>query len=134
MEYILDSLLFIFYAYSSRIHSKPSDSSSAAVSARGPITHVIFDMDGLLIAQKFLLIDTYGFQWCFYGQSSLSSLFCVRSCVLHMVVTFYSSIAMSQRAALDTENSLEKIKRQLASGSGRNLLQGPLLKRSETII
>lgn len=33
----------------------------------------------------------------------------------------------------DTENSLEKIKRQLASGSGRNLLQGPLLKRSETL-
>ncbi|KAG4132908.1 hypothetical protein ERO13_D08G061300v2 [Gossypium hirsutum] len=32
-----------------------------------------------------------------------------------------------------TENSLEKIKRQLASGSGRNLLQGPLLKRSETL-
>ncbi|PRQ52143.1 putative PH domain, peptide deformylase [Rosa chinensis] len=33
----------------------------------------------------------------------------------------------------DPENSLEKIKRQLASGSGRNLLQGPLLKRSETL-
>ncbi|KAK9285076.1 hypothetical protein L1049_024261 [Liquidambar formosana] len=33
----------------------------------------------------------------------------------------------------DTESSLEKIKRQLASGSGRNLLQGPLLKRSETL-
>ncbi|XWS75704.1 hypothetical protein CRYUN_Cryun01aG0114800 [Craigia yunnanensis] len=32
-----------------------------------------------------------------------------------------------------TENSLDKIKRQLASGSGRNLLQGPLLKRSETL-
>ncbi|KAB2015960.1 hypothetical protein ES319_D08G062500v1 [Gossypium barbadense] len=32
-----------------------------------------------------------------------------------------------------TESSLEKIKRQLASGSGRNLLQGPLLKRSETL-
>ena len=31
------------------------------------------------------------------------------------------------------EDSLEKIKRQLASGSGRNLLQGPLLKRSETL-
>ncbi|XP_052207802.1 uncharacterized protein LOC127811709 [Diospyros lotus] len=29
--------------------------------------------------------------------------------------------------------SLEKIKRQLASSSGRNLLQGPLLKRSETL-
>lgn len=37
-----------------------------------------------------------------------------------------------QRAA-DAENSLEKIKRHLASGSGRNLLQGPLLKRSETV-
>ncbi|XP_015880592.2 uncharacterized protein LOC107416590 isoform X2 [Ziziphus jujuba] len=35
--------------------------------------------------------------------------------------------------AQDAENSLEKIKRQLASGSGRNLLQGPLLKRSETL-
>lgn len=33
----------------------------------------------------------------------------------------------------DAENSLEKIKRQLASGSGRTLLQGPLLKRSETL-
>ncbi|XP_012088449.1 switch-associated protein 70 isoform X2 [Jatropha curcas] len=35
--------------------------------------------------------------------------------------------------AVDAENSLERIKRQLASGSGRNLLQGPLLKRSETL-
>ncbi|TYK16395.1 switch-associated protein 70 isoform X2 [Cucumis melo var. makuwa] len=35
--------------------------------------------------------------------------------------------------AEDAGNSLEKIKRQLASGSGRNLLQGPLLKRSETL-
>ncbi|XP_072987177.1 uncharacterized protein [Typha latifolia] len=33
----------------------------------------------------------------------------------------------------DTESSLEKIKRQLTSGSGRYLLQGPLLKRSETL-
>ncbi|KAL0354287.1 UNVERIFIED_CONTAM: hypothetical protein Sangu_1010000 [Sesamum angustifolium] len=33
----------------------------------------------------------------------------------------------------DTKSSLEKIKRQLASSSGRNLLQGPLLKRSETL-
>ncbi|KAL0914505.1 hypothetical protein M5K25_014854 [Dendrobium thyrsiflorum] len=33
----------------------------------------------------------------------------------------------------DTESSLEKIKRQLTSGSGRHLLQGPLLKRSETL-
>ncbi|KAL5975694.1 hypothetical protein ACLOJK_020020 [Asimina triloba] len=32
------------------------------------------------------------------------------------------------------ENSLEKIKRQLTSGSGKNLLQGPLLKRSETVL
>ncbi|XP_076883620.1 uncharacterized protein LOC143532467 [Bidens hawaiensis] len=32
-----------------------------------------------------------------------------------------------------TEVSLDKIKRHLASGSGRNLLQGPLLKRSETL-
>ncbi|KAJ9172833.1 hypothetical protein P3X46_016033 [Hevea brasiliensis] len=35
--------------------------------------------------------------------------------------------------AMDAQNSLERIKRQLASGSGRNLLQGPLLKRSETL-
>lgn len=35
--------------------------------------------------------------------------------------------------AEDTEASLEKIKRQLASNSGRNLLQGPLYKRSETL-
>ncbi|XP_020528449.1 calcium-binding and coiled-coil domain-containing protein 1 isoform X2 [Amborella trichopoda] len=33
----------------------------------------------------------------------------------------------------ETENSLEKIKRQLTSGSGRTLLQGPLYKRSETL-
>ncbi|XP_073005923.1 uncharacterized protein [Typha latifolia] len=33
----------------------------------------------------------------------------------------------------DTESSLEKIKRQLTLGSGRYLLQGPLLKRSETL-
>ncbi|XP_075483249.1 uncharacterized protein LOC142523360 isoform X1 [Primulina tabacum] len=33
----------------------------------------------------------------------------------------------------DTKTSLEKIKRQLANSSGRNLLQGPLLKRSETL-
>ncbi|KAB5568413.1 hypothetical protein DKX38_002206 [Salix brachista] len=44
-----------------------------------------------------------------------------------------ASNGASARAAVDTENSLEKIKRQLASGSGRNLLQGPLLKRSETL-
>uniref|UniRef100_A0A7N0ZYD9 PH domain-containing protein n=1 Tax=Kalanchoe fedtschenkoi TaxID=63787 RepID=A0A7N0ZYD9_KALFE len=43
-----------------------------------------------------------------------------------------SSAGVSPRAS-DTGNSLEKIKRQLASGSGRNLLQGPLLKRSETL-
>ncbi|KAJ7957495.1 Pleckstrin-like (PH) domain protein [Quillaja saponaria] len=36
-------------------------------------------------------------------------------------------------AASDTENSLERIKRQLASGFHRNLLQGPFLKRSETL-
>ncbi|XP_061362336.1 uncharacterized protein LOC133306074 [Gastrolobium bilobum] len=35
--------------------------------------------------------------------------------------------------AADTENSLDRIKRQLSSGSGRKLLQGPLLKRSETL-
>ncbi|XP_051152081.1 uncharacterized protein LOC127266042 [Andrographis paniculata] len=33
----------------------------------------------------------------------------------------------------ETKASLEKIKKQLASSSGRNLLQGPLLKRSETL-
>ncbi|CAM8934521.1 unnamed protein product [Rhodiola kirilowii] len=44
-----------------------------------------------------------------------------------------SSAGVSPRAS-DTESSLEKIKRQLASSSGRNLLQGPLLKRSETVL
>ncbi|KAK2455619.1 switch-associated protein [Trifolium repens] len=39
----------------------------------------------------------------------------------------------SPRAVENTENCLEKIKRQLDSASGRNLLQGPLLKRSETL-
>ncbi|EMS45188.1 hypothetical protein TRIUR3_11652 [Triticum urartu] len=33
----------------------------------------------------------------------------------------------------DTESSLEKVKRQVSTGSGRYLLQGPLLKRSETL-
>ncbi|KAM7265179.1 hypothetical protein ACFE04_002862 [Oxalis oulophora] len=41
--------------------------------------------------------------------------------------------AASTTTTTTTENSLERIKRQLASGSGRNLLQGPLLKRSETL-
>ncbi|CAI0461244.1 unnamed protein product [Linum tenue] len=44
-----------------------------------------------------------------------------------------SNGASPQHRAVEQENSLEKIKRQLASGSGRNLLQGPLLKRSETL-
>ncbi|CAN1759041.1 hypothetical protein LINPERHAP1_LOCUS7009 [Linum perenne] len=44
-----------------------------------------------------------------------------------------SNGASPQHRAAEQENSLEKIKRQLASGSGRNLLQGPLLKRSETL-
>lgn len=39
----------------------------------------------------------------------------------------------AQLGDADTKASLEKIKKQLASGSGRNLLQGPLLKRSETL-
>ncbi|KAK4278940.1 hypothetical protein QN277_016712 [Acacia crassicarpa] len=39
----------------------------------------------------------------------------------------------SNGASADTENTLQKIKRQLASSSGKNLLQGPLLKRSETL-
>ncbi|KAJ8749363.1 hypothetical protein K2173_018852 [Erythroxylum novogranatense] len=38
-----------------------------------------------------------------------------------------------QQRSVDPANSLERIKRHLASGSGRNLLQGPLLKRSETL-
>lgn len=50
-----------------------------------------------------------------------------------LLIYLDSWIAMIQRGAENTENSLEKIKRQLASGSGRNLLQGPLLKRSETV-
>ncbi|XP_047091991.1 differentially expressed in FDCP 6 homolog [Lolium rigidum] len=33
----------------------------------------------------------------------------------------------------DAESSLDKVKRQLSTGSGRYLLQGPLLKRSETL-
>ncbi|XP_054796223.1 uncharacterized protein LOC129301662 [Prosopis cineraria] len=44
-----------------------------------------------------------------------------------------ASNGASVRADADTENSLQKIKRQLASSSGKNLLQGPLLKRSETL-
>ncbi|XP_002283267.2 uncharacterized protein LOC100254120 [Vitis vinifera] len=44
-----------------------------------------------------------------------------------------SVVMVVLQRAVDAETSLEKIKRQLASGSGRNLLQGPLLKRSETL-
>ncbi|KAI3694054.1 hypothetical protein L1987_77013 [Smallanthus sonchifolius] len=43
-----------------------------------------------------------------------------------------SSVSDRDRANT-TEASLDKIKRQLASGSGRHLLQSPLLKRSETL-
>ncbi|KAL2938787.1 Differentially expressed in FDCP 6-like protein [Bienertia sinuspersici] len=43
-----------------------------------------------------------------------------------------ASNGASDRAE-DTEASLVKIKKQLASTSGRNLLQGPLFKRSETL-
>ncbi|KAF2302224.1 hypothetical protein GH714_033783 [Hevea brasiliensis] len=43
------------------------------------------------------------------------------------------NLGVSRLGAMDAQNSLERIKRQLASGSGRNLLQGPLLKRSETL-
>ncbi|CAN6455477.1 unnamed protein product [Victoria cruziana] len=34
---------------------------------------------------------------------------------------------------VENDHSLDKIRKQLAAGSGRNLLQGPLLKRSETL-
>ncbi|XP_015575442.2 switch-associated protein 70 isoform X1 [Ricinus communis] len=44
-----------------------------------------------------------------------------------------TSNGASTQRPVDADNSLERIKRQLASGSGRNLLQGPLLKRSETL-
>ncbi|KAK6116326.1 hypothetical protein DH2020_049953 [Rehmannia glutinosa] len=49
--------------------------------------------------------------------------------------TFYEDIDgdNDEEGDADTKTSLEKIKRQLASSSGRNLLQGPLLKRSETL-
>lgn len=40
---------------------------------------------------------------------------------------------MNLQSEGDTQVSLDKIKKQLASGSGKNLLQGPLLKRSETV-
>ncbi|MFS7944297.1 hypothetical protein Hanom_Chr06g00510441 [Helianthus anomalus] len=45
-----------------------------------------------------------------------------------------SSVRDGDDGVNTTEASLDKIKRQLASGSGRHLLQGPLLKRSETVI
>ncbi|XP_033145613.1 uncharacterized protein LOC103865083 isoform X1 [Brassica rapa] len=44
-----------------------------------------------------------------------------------------ASNGASPRPVDATDNSLERIKRQLATGSGRNLLQGPLYKRSETL-
>ncbi|XP_071693157.1 uncharacterized protein [Rutidosis leptorrhynchoides] len=49
-----------------------------------------------------------------------------------MAINGSSSLRDEDRANT-TEASLDKIKRQLASGSGKNLLQGPLLKRSETL-
>ncbi|KAI8526680.1 hypothetical protein RHMOL_Rhmol12G0014400 [Rhododendron molle] len=51
---------------------------------------------------------------------------------LDFVVVIKNGFFFVQREG-DTQTSLEKIKRQLASSSGRNLLQGPLLKRSETL-
>ncbi|KAJ9147131.1 hypothetical protein P3X46_029326 [Hevea brasiliensis] len=44
-----------------------------------------------------------------------------------------ASHGASTQTPVEAENSLERIKGQLASGSGRNLLQVPLLKRSETL-
>ncbi|KAF8051047.1 hypothetical protein N665_1812s0004 [Sinapis alba] len=44
-----------------------------------------------------------------------------------------ASNGASPRVVDAAENSLDKIKRQLASSTGRNLLQGPLFKRSETL-
>ena len=49
-----------------------------------------------------------------------------------MVHILFWALGILQRVR-DTESSLEKVKRQLSSGSGRYLLQGPLLKRSETV-
>ncbi|GLT37545.1 hypothetical protein SLA2020_118560 [Shorea laevis] len=45
----------------------------------------------------------------------------------------FQSIVLERGIRDTTENKLERIKRQLASGSDRQLLQGPLLKRSETL-
>ncbi|XP_031505204.1 uncharacterized protein LOC116267552 [Nymphaea colorata] len=42
-------------------------------------------------------------------------------------------MAANGSSPVENDNSLDRIKRQLAAGSGRNLLQGPLLKRSETL-
>lgn len=54
--------------------------------------------------------------------------------VIRIGIDFFKFYLKKEQGVRDvTENSLEKIKRQLASGSGRNLLQGPLLKRSETV-
>jgi hypothetical protein len=44
----------------------------------------------------------------------------------------FLAVGILQRVR-DTESSLEKVKRQLSSGSGRYPLQGPLQKRSETV-
>jgi len=80
-----------------------------------------------------LLIYAHGFS----GNSSIHT-FSLFSVIVFRVfqsqLITLSWIAMTQLAAENTENSLEKIKRQLASASGRNLLQGPLLKRSETVL
>lgn len=85
------------------------------------------------------LISQHGLQWRFHGEFSalfqhlhtnVSALWPVFSFILPLWGSCRSFLL--QRAG-DVENSLERIKRQLASGSGRNLLQGPLLKRSETV-
>ncbi|GMH11947.1 hypothetical protein Nepgr_013788 [Nepenthes gracilis] len=66
------------------------------------------------------------------GSGNIDSL-SVSCWCFRLIESYQLASAMASTRIDDTASSLDKIKRQLASSSGRNLLQGPLLKRSEAL-
>ncbi|RWV96569.1 hypothetical protein GW17_00040702, partial [Ensete ventricosum] len=89
----------------------------------------IFPSDGLqreLRGTLFLVLGVFGLRLGF-------SLAPLRSISRPKPLVFWGFLFWPFQWVESTESSLEKIKRQLTSGSGRYLLQGPLLKRSETV-
>ncbi|RRT51482.1 hypothetical protein B296_00051093, partial [Ensete ventricosum] len=89
----------------------------------------IFPCDGLqreLRGTLFLVLGVFGLRLGF-------SLAPLRSISRPKPLVFWGFLFWPFQRVESTESSLERIKRQLTSGSGRYLLQGPLLKRSETV-